>query len=158
MTLSQNLFRTSISSPVGIIKVTSTPKHIIEICFTKHQVAPVKNPPPCLKLAIQQLHDYFQGTRSSFDFPIELHGTDFQKKVWKALIKVPFGQTTSYGEIAKNIKQPQASRAVGMANNKNRLPIMIPCHRIIGKDGSLTGYAGGLKIKKWLLEHEAKFL
>ena len=107
-----------------------------------------------LKETNKQLQEYFQGKRKVFDLPLAPKGTEFQQKVWQALKEIPFGETRSYGEIAKSIRQPKASRAVGGANNKNPLPIFIPCHRVIGANGKLVGYAGGLEIKKFLLNVE----
>lgn len=109
-----------------------------------------------LKETIKQLEEYFEGKRDFFDLPLEPNGTEFQKKVWKALIEIPYGETRSYGEIAKVIGNEKAARAVGMANNKNPIPIIIPCHRVIGANGKLVGYAGGLDIKEKLLELENK--
>lgn len=107
-----------------------------------------------LKEAARQLKEYFLYKRKEFELPLEPTGTDFQQKVWKALLDIPFGETRSYGEIAKNIGKPTAARAVGMANNKNPIPIFIPCHRVIGTNGSLVGYGGGLETKKYLLTVE----
>jgi methylated-DNA-[protein]-cysteine S-methyltransferase len=107
-----------------------------------------------LKEAIKQLNEYFDGKRSSFDLQLQPRGTEFQNKVWKALIDIPFGETRSYGEIAKAIGNEKASRAVGMANNKNPIPIIVPCHRVIGANGKLVGYAGGIDIKERLLNIE----
>lgn len=104
-----------------------------------------------------QLSEYFEGKRTSFDFPYELRGTAFQKKVWKELCKIPYGCTKSYKDIAIAIGNPAACRAVGMAGNKNPVAIAVPCHRMIGSDGSLTGYASGINIKKALLELEKKY-
>ncbi|TCQ02162.1 methylated-DNA--[protein]-cysteine S-methyltransferase [Serpentinicella alkaliphila] len=101
-----------------------------------------------------QLEEYFMGRRKEFSFPVILKGTDFQKKVWAELMKVPFGQIATYKDIALRIENEKATRAVGMANNKNRLPIVVPCHRIIGSNGALVGYAGGIEIKKQLLAIE----
>jgi len=109
---------------------------------------------PILKETIKQLNEYFGKERKKFDLPLSLHGTDFQIKVWNALMKIPYGETWSYAQLAAAVGNPKACRAVGMANNKNPIAIIIPCHRVIGSDGSLTGYAGGLKIKKLLLESE----
>jgi len=113
-----------------------------------------KNETALLKEAIKQLNEYFDGKRSSFDLKLQLQGTEFQKKVWNALIEIPFGETRSYGEIAKIIGNEKASRAVGMANNKNPIPIIVPCHRVIGANGKLVGYAGGVDIKEKLLNIE----
>ena len=106
----------------------------------------------------KELQEYFHGTRKSFNFTYEPEGTEFQKKVWKALEEIPYGETRTYKEIATNIGNPNASRAVGMANNKNPLMIVIPCHRVIGSNGKLVGYAGGLEMKKDLLEMEKRRL
>lgn len=101
-----------------------------------------------------QLNEYFKGTRKIFQLPLNPIGTPFQKKVWNVLCTIPFGETRSYKEIALQIENPKGCRAVGMANNRNPIMLIIPCHRVIGTDGSLIGYAGGIEIKKWLLEHE----
>ena len=110
--------------------------------------------PPVLQNAVTQLQDYFDGKRTHFDLKLNLAGTDFQQKVWKGLCEIPFGKTMSYLELAKQLGDVKAIRAVASANGKNPLWIVVPCHRVIGTDGSLTGYAGGLWRKKWLLEHE----
>jgi len=109
-----------------------------------------------IKKAAAQLDEYFNGKRKVFNLPLKLYGTDFQIDVWKALQTIPFGETRSYGEIARVIGKPKASRAVGMANNHNPIVIIVPCHRVIGHDGSLTGFGGGLELKRRLLELEQK--
>lgn len=106
--------------------------------------------------AIDQLRAYFDGERQAFDLPLAAEGTPFQQKVWRALQAIPCGETVTYGDIAQRIGRPTASRAVGAANGQNPLPIVVPCHRVIGANGKLTGFAGGLKIKKALLDHEAR--
>ena len=106
--------------------------------------------------AKNELEEYFDGKRKEFDLPLKQEGTEFQKKVWNALSKIPYGETRTYKEIAKMIGNEKASRAVGMANNKNNIPIIIPCHRVIGSDGKLVGYALGLDIKQYLLDLESK--
>lgn len=103
---------------------------------------------------IMQLNEYFEGKRKEFDFPYEVQGTEFQKKVWNALCDIPYGETRTYKEIATAVGNPKASRAVGMANNKNPIAIAVPCHRVIGANGKLVGYAGGLPMKEKLLEIE----
>lgn len=110
-----------------------------------------------LKPVVDQLEGYFCGTTTRFDLPLDLAGTEFQLKTWRALRAIPYGQTRTYGQIAKAIGQPGAARAVGLANNQNPVPIVVPCHRVIGADGSLTGYGGGLPRKRRLLEMEARF-
>lgn len=107
--------------------------------------------------AISELEAYFAGTLTEFKTPMVLEGTEFQKAVWEALCKVPFGELASYGDIAKSLGKPGAARAVGGANNANPIPIIVPCHRIIGSDNSLTGFGGGLPTKQFLLDHEAKY-
>ena len=104
--------------------------------------------------AARQLQEYFAGNRRDFDLPLRLNGTLFQQRVWRALTEIPYGETWSYGELAKRIGNPNASRAVGLANGRNPISILVPCHRVIGADGSLTGYGGGLQRKQWLLAHE----
>jgi methylated-DNA-[protein]-cysteine S-methyltransferase len=104
----------------------------------------------------RQLAEYFGGKRRDFDLPMRLAGTDFQRRVWTHLADIRYGETLSYGELAKRIGNPNASRAVGLANGRNPIPILVPCHRVIGADGSLTGYGGGLERKRWLLAHEGK--
>ena len=104
--------------------------------------------------AITQLEDYFNGSRREFDLPLDLHGTEFQVAAWKALAEVPYGHTASYGEQAASIGRPTAVRAIGGANGRNPVAIVLPCHRIVGADGSLTGFGGGIAVKKWLLDHE----
>jgi methylated-DNA-[protein]-cysteine S-methyltransferase len=102
----------------------------------------------------RQLEEYFTGRRRVFDLPIRMEGTEFQRRAWRMLMEIPYGQTRSYGEQAKRIGNPNASRAVGLANGRNPIPIVVPCHRVIGADGSLTGFGGGIERKRWLLVHE----
>lgn len=127
--------------------LVATETHLINIQFTQPQKALLQTT-ELLSMATIQLDEYFQGKRTTFSLPFKLTGTPFQLAVWKELQNIPYGQTTSYKEIAQKINKPKACRAVGMANNKNPLPIIIPCHRVIGSNGKLIGYAGGLKIKK----------
>ena len=110
---------------------------------------------PVLREAIQQIRGYLAGVRKDFQLPIKLLGTDFQRRVWQGLQQIPYGETRSYKELAESIDRPTACRAVGMANNKNPLPLIIPCHRVIGSDGKLVGYGGGLEIKRALLKIES---
>jgi methylated-DNA-[protein]-cysteine S-methyltransferase len=107
-----------------------------------------------LRETARQLGEYFAGRRRDFDLPLRLHGTEFQQRVWDMLKEIPYGATWSYGELAKRLDNPNASRAVGLANGRNPISILVPCHRVIGADGSLTGYGGGLERKQWLLAHE----
>jgi methylated-DNA-[protein]-cysteine S-methyltransferase len=131
---------------------------ISEIFFAKEKnhADLIRAETPLIKRAAAQFDEYFEGKRKKFDLPLALHGTEFQVKVWKALQKIPYGKTASYADIAAEIGNPSACRAVGMANNRNPIVIVVPCHRVIGKDGGLTGYGGGLDLKKKLLDLEKK--
>lgn len=133
--------------------LVATETHLINIQFTQPQKALLQTT-ELLSMATIQLDEYFQGKRTTFSLPFKLTGMPFQLAVWKELQNIPYGKTTSYKEIAQKINKPKAYRAVGMANNKNPLPIIIPCHRVIGSNGKLIGYAGGLKLKNYLLELE----
>jgi len=133
--------------------LVATETHLINIQITQPQKALLQTT-ELLSMATIQLDEYFQGKRTTFSLPFKLIGTPFQLAVWKELQNIPYGQTTSYKEIAQKINKPKAYRAVGMANNKNPLPIIIPCHRVIGSNGKLIGYAGGLNLKNYLLELE----
>lgn len=133
--------------------LVATETHLINIQFTQPQKALLQTT-ELLSMTTIQLDEYFQGKRTTFSLPFKLTGTPFQLAVWKELQNIPYGQTTSYKEISQKINKPKAYRAVGVANNKNPLPIIIPCHRVIGSNGKLIGYAGGLKLKNYLLELE----
>jgi methylated-DNA-[protein]-cysteine S-methyltransferase len=141
---------------IGRIGIVENGEGITAVYFNESEIANKfeLEETDLLQEAAKQLQEYFSGTRSIFEIPIILEGTDFQKSVWKALQEIPYGETRSYGDIAKSIGNPKACRAVGMANNRNSIPIFIPCHRVIGSNGKLVGYAGGLEIKKHLLEIE----
>lgn len=123
----------------------------------KHPPLPQqKGDSPLLDEAIKQLSSFFAGELTRFDLPLTYEGTDFQKQVWEALLEIPYGETRSYKQIAERINNPKAVRAVGLANNRNPISFIIPCHRVIGADGSLVGYGGGLELKKWLLAMEER--
>lgn len=145
-------------SPIGNLIIMEEENAIIKLCFKEQEITNIKDiqefETPLLKKAKKQLKEYFEGKRKKFDLALRLNGTSFQNKVWKALLNIPYAKTCSYKDIAKNIGNENASRAVGNANNKNPLPIFIPCHRVIGSNGKLIGYAGGLDIKIKLLELE----
>ena len=142
-----------INSPLGITKIVGDENGISEISVTS-EGAISETIPIELQQAVSQLGDYFDGKRKDFNFKLNPKGTDFQQKVWQELLNIPFGKTISYLDLSKKLSDVKAIRAVASANGKNPLWIVIPCHRVIGTDGSLTGYAGGLWRKKWLLEHE----
>ncbi|MGV6828747.1 MAG: methylated-DNA--[protein]-cysteine S-methyltransferase [Flavobacteriales bacterium] len=144
-----------IKTPLGALKITGNQKGISSVVFIDKPVIFSKDIPKELKKAVQQLHEYFNGERTIFTLTLNPVGTAFQKKVWNELIKIPFNETVSYKEIALRLGDLKVIRAAASANGKNPISIIIPCHRVIGSDGSLTGYAGGLNRKKWLLEHES---
>lgn len=146
--------RTFLKTPLGTAEITGDSEGISEIKILDEDQESNSEVPTELAEAVHQLQEYFEGNRQEFSLNLNPAGTDFQKKVWKALEEIPFGQTTSYLELSKKLGDVKAIRAVASANGKNPLWIVIPCHRVIGTDGSLTGYAGGLHRKKWLLEHE----
>ncbi len=141
--------------PLGRLKISCDGDAVISIGRTED--APNGDGTALTDLAYTQIMEYFEGRRRSFTFPYTLFGTDFQKKVWRALCDIPYGETRTYREIAVAVGNPKACRAVGMANNKNPIAIAVPCHRVIGSDGRLVGYAGGLDMKEALLRLEKKF-
>ena len=143
-----------IKTPLGYTEITGDENGISKIHVMNEDIEISTKIPKELKEAVLQLKDYFEGKSTKFSFKINPAGTDFQQKVWQELLKIPFGKTCSYLELSKKLGDPKAIRAVASANGKNPLWIVVPCHRVIGSDGSLTGYAGGLWRKKWLLEHE----
>lgn len=143
-------------SLIGVLRLEADEKGICGLHFCKEELNENEQSSeyPLLLEATKQLDEYFSGKRTSFTVPLSLHGTEFQKKVWRELLNIPYGETCSYGEVARRIGSPKASRAVGMANHKNPIAIFVPCHRVIGSDGTLTGYAGGLNVKQSLLTLE----
>jgi methylated-DNA-[protein]-cysteine S-methyltransferase len=154
-----------IPSPVGDLMLAASDTHIVTVRFAPHTTTEAESrgwiratggtpADGILAEARAQLEAYFAGERTTFELPIAPEGTEFQKQVWNALRAIPFGGTISYGELARRIGDPKAMRAVGAANGRNPIPIIVPCHRVIGADGSLTGFGGGLDRKRWLLAHE----
>ncbi|MCK9203095.1 MAG: methylated-DNA--[protein]-cysteine S-methyltransferase [Bacteroidales bacterium] len=148
--------RAFLKTPIGFVEVTGSEKGICGLCFLDFRVR-IHRVPSLLKPCIEQLEEYFAGTRKIFDLPLDLSGTPFQLGIWSELQKIPYGATLSYIGLARRIGHANALRAVGGANRRNPVPIIIPCHRVLGHDGKLVGYAGGLWRKKWLLEHEHAF-
>lgn len=154
------LHKLDYESPIGVIEIGGTVNAICSILFSDGDktVNSMKDETPeVLMDCFNQLDDYFKGDRDQFTFRYTFEGTDFQKKVWKALTSIPYAETGTYKDIAVSIGNDKAVRAVGSANGKNKLSIVVPCHRIIGSNGKLTGYAGGLWRKEWLLKHERSF-
>ncbi|MEC1178402.1 methylated-DNA--[protein]-cysteine S-methyltransferase [Metasolibacillus meyeri] len=141
-------------SPLGTIEIMGTEKAIVSILFVEQENTLQVEVPQILTDCYNQLNEYFKGIRQKFTFSYQFEGTDFQKTVWQALTEIPYAETVSYKDIALTIANEKAVRAVGSANGKNKLSIVVPCHRIIGSNGKLTGYAGGLWRKEWLLQHE----
>lgn len=143
------------NSPIGILEVKGNEEGITNLSFTDKAEGSGEIPEP-LKECFKELDEYFKGDRKEFTVKCVIKGTEFQNKVWKALMKIPYGVTKTYKDIAVSIENGKAVRAVGSANHNNNIVIIIPCHRVIGSDGKLTGYGGGLWRKEWLLEHERK--
>jgi methylated-DNA-[protein]-cysteine S-methyltransferase len=165
----ETVFRT-MPSPVGILTlaaerdVSTGTESMIALLFERHAHGvdgsetwrPDRRTDGVLAEAARQLAEYFAGDRRTFDLPLAPRGTEFQLRVWRALRDIPFGETTSYGDLALRLGDPRATRAVGAANGRNPISIIVPCHRVIGADRSLTGFGGGIGRKRWLLEHEAR--
>lgn len=155
------LFFKEMQSPVGKLKIITSDEALVALLWEKEKKGRVRleameisNKHPIILDTETQLKEYFLGKRKKFNLPLKPLGTDFQLRVWKALLKIPFGETKSYGEIAKDIGSPKASRAVGAANGRNPISIIVPCHRVIGSNKKLTGFAGGLRSKETLLKLE----
>ncbi len=157
------VFYSELDSPVGTLLITSNGSAITGL----HMDGQAARPPIAplwmrddrqLQPALEQLSAYFEGRLRQFEPPLAGAGTDFQQRVWQALVQIPYGHTMTYGELARRIGNQKASRAVGLANGRNPIGIIVPCHRVIGADGSLTGYAGGIERKRWLLAHEQAHL
>ena len=144
----------TIATPIGPLRICEENGAICAIDFTKDAICPPET--PLLMEAARQLNAYFAGTLTDFDLPLRMEGTAFRLRCWEALRTIPYGETISYGEQARRIGNPMAVRAVGGANHHNPISIVVPCHRVIGADGSLTGYGGGIEVKRWLLAHEQK--
>jgi methylated-DNA-[protein]-cysteine S-methyltransferase len=147
-------FRTCYRSEIGPLEVVGNQKGILTITFVEDDFEADRNLPAGMTECHRQLDEYFTGKRQKFSVPLLVEGTDFQKAVWRQLQKIPFGQTASYGDVARAVGSPKAFRAVGNANNKNPIPLIVPCHRVIGSDGQLVGFGSGIWRKEWLLDHE----
>lgn len=141
-----------------ILEIISSNEKIIAINFIKSDLNEKKtnDTSKVIQDCIKQLDEYFNCTRTSFDIPLQIDGTEYQKKVWNTLLEIPYGSTCSYKDVAQKINNPKGCRAVGNANNKNKIPIIIPCHRVLMSDGKIGGYAGGIEIKRYLLSIESK--
>ena len=151
------------TAPFGTVRLVATQRALVAVLWpderpgrVKFATDPQAGTNSVLDRAEAQLGEYFDGTRRHFDLPLELRGTEFQQQVWQSLAEIPFGETSTYGKQAAAIGRPRAIRAVGSANGRNPLSIVLPCHRIVGADGKLTGFAGGLDTKRWLLDHEER--
>ncbi len=155
-------FHTSVDSPIGPITLIADDEALVEVRFPKEgwRVDGAVPAPdhPVLRQAAQELTEYFDGQRTDFDVPLDPRGTAFQRSAWEALRTIPYGETVSYREQAKRLGDVGKARAVGAANGRNPLPIIVPCHRVIGSNGHLTGFGGGIESKAWLLDHERSVL
>ena len=157
------LHRIHMDSPVGRLGLVADDTALVAVLWPTDEdrvtfddeVTDTKRPHAVLDAARSQIEEYFAGTRQRFDIPLRLEGTEFQQHVWQSLADIPYGETSTYAKQAAAIGRPKAMRAVGAANGRNPLSIVLPCHRIVGADGSLTGFAGGLDAKRWLLDHES---
>jgi methylated-DNA-[protein]-cysteine S-methyltransferase len=149
----EKIFKLYYTSPIGVLEIAGTEDGITSIVFVD-ETGETGEVPEVLKEAYIQIREYFSGSRRVFDLKLDLQGTEFQRKVWNELINIPFGETLTYKDIASKLGDINAARAVGNANGKNPISIVVPCHRVVGSYGKLTGYAGGLERKAWLLNHE----
>jgi len=152
----KKVYITSMQSPLGLLVIKGTDEAIIEIMFADTPLPTDHKIPDVMKQCIVQLEEYFEGTRQSFDIAIAPQGTDFQIQVWELLLRIGYAGTETYAELSKLLGDEKKARAVGNATGKNPIAIVVPCHRLLGSDNSLTGYAGGLWRKQWLLDHEAE--
>lgn len=148
------MYSSILESPIGKIIIESTENEVFSINFTEESIE--ENPNSCSDLAKSQLSEYFAAKRKVFDFPMAQSGSDFQQKVWSELQNIPIGHTISYATLAKRMENPLAIRAIASANGKNKLLLVVPCHRVIGSGGKLVGFSAGIWRKKWLLEHETR--
>jgi methylated-DNA-[protein]-cysteine S-methyltransferase len=158
--MSDTVYYSRLASPVGELLLLSDGESLTAILLEPHPDDPAARPGwregnAVLATAREQLRAYFAGELRSFELPLAPRGTSFQRRVWDELRRIPYGETISYGELARRVGSPEAARAVGSANGRNPIPIVVPCHRVIGADGTLVGYGGGLARKRWLLGHEA---
>ena len=152
-------YSTTYRTDLGLIKITASDKGLTGLLFdAKFDINLLSVDHPVLSEALKQLEEYFNGNRKDFTLPLDIQGTEFQIQVWEAVTKIGYGRTATYLDIARSIQNVKAVRAVGLANGKNPTPIIIPCHRIIGSNGKLIGYGGGLWRKEWLLKHEGAIL
>jgi len=152
------LFNDYLATPLGSMQISADEHAVKSIYFVEEQRRRASKPNTMTDLAVQQLNEYFNNKRQSFDLPLAPEGTAFQQEVWQALLTIEHGKTCSYSDIAGLINKPKAMRAVGAANGRNPLTIVVPCHRVIGRNGALTGYAFGMERKAWLLNHESEGL
>ena len=151
----EDLFVSYAGSPLGLIKVVASEQYVLSVGFPDKK-ADDEHQNEMTRLCEAQLNEYFEGKRRVLDVAVQAKGSEFQVRVWEELMEIPFGSQISYKELAEKLGDSKFTRAVGLANSKNKISIIIPCHRVLGRDGRLTGYAGGLWRKKWLLNHESK--
>jgi methylated-DNA-[protein]-cysteine S-methyltransferase len=149
-------FKSNLETPIGILEIRTNREFLLSVNFVENEIHYSGYQPQILKQTVFELKEYFKGNRKEFSIKLSPQGTDFQKLVWDKVQIIPYGNTKSYLDIALQTGSKNNTRAVGLANGKNPIPIIIPCHRVIGTNGKLTGYAGGLERKKWLMLHEIK--
>ncbi|WP_029767819.1 methylated-DNA--[protein]-cysteine S-methyltransferase [Haloglycomyces albus] len=152
------MYYTYMDSPIGIVNLTANDQGVTRLHLNEEPTVPKEAGNTVLAQTMEQLKAYFAGELQEFTVPLDPDGTEFQRQVWSGLQDIPYGHTWSYGELAQHIGRPSAVRAVGLANGRNPVSLIVPCHRVIGADGSLTGYAGGIERKKFLLDHEKHIL
>jgi methylated-DNA-[protein]-cysteine S-methyltransferase len=160
MTIDVPIHRTGLDTPIGVLTLIASPRGLQRVLWPE-ETAPADIPEGCngmLDIAAEQIHAYFDGTLTTFDVALELAGTPFQLQAWRALARIPYGATVSYTAQAARIGHPSAARAVGAANGRNPVPVVLPCHRVVGADGSLTGFGGGLHVKRALIDLEQRTL
>lgn len=155
--ISETQYKSYFNSPIGMMEIVGTEDSILEVSFYEDELPGKFVSNQYVNECVNQLEEYFNGGRKEFELNLNPDGTEFQKKVWNELLKIPFGYTKTYNFQSKMVGNPLSVRAVAKANGQNKIAVIIPCHRVIGSDGNLTGYAGGLWRKKWLLAHEQKY-
>jgi methylated-DNA-[protein]-cysteine S-methyltransferase len=155
------ILTTTFDSPIGVLTLTSEDGHLTGLYMDDQRHAPTGSDQwvpddSAFKDVLAQLDAYFSGRINDFDVPLRMEGTEFQRRVWEGLTRIPYGETWSYAQLAGKVGNPKACRAVGLANGRNPVAVIVPCHRVIGANGTLTGYGGGLDRKRWLLDHETR--
>jgi methylated-DNA-[protein]-cysteine S-methyltransferase len=159
MTIEEPIHRICVDTPIGMLTLVASQRGLQRVLWPEESEPPIsEDRDSVLTIAAEQIRSYFDGTLTTFDLPLDLSGTPFQLQAWRALARIPYGATVSYSAQAARIGHPNAARAVGAANGRNPVPVVLPCHRVVGADGSLTGFGGGLNVKRALIDHEQRTL